>query len=135
MTSCLSTFAKVAVRLGPLKGVVANCHAKEVTRVRTGRPDGSTSAFDHKLTIISYTRIPSVHQSTADVWPFPLMTSGAIYSSVPTNELVRKSAMHDLVSTSITPFWPLLERTTVGAPAGPVLCFERSKSDNMICPD
>jgi hypothetical protein len=31
-------------------------------------------------TIISYIKIPKVHQSTAEVWPFPLMTSGAIYS-------------------------------------------------------
>ena len=32
--------------------------------------------------------MPKVHQSTALVWPKPLMTSGAMYSSVPTNELV-----------------------------------------------
>lgn len=69
-----------------------------------------------------------VHQSTADEWPQPLMTSGAMYSSVPTKDykddhtpsvcldpsiiwrgaisltLVRKSATHDLVSMSGMPF-------------------------------
>ena len=77
--------------------------------------------------------MPRVHQSTALVWPQPLMTSGAIYSSVPTNELVRKLAMHDFVSivgsdVGVAPFRPTI---IVGAPPGPD-CLERSKSDNII---
>ena len=77
--------------------------------------------------------MPKVHQSTALVWPHPLMTSGAIYSSVPTNELVRKLAMQDLVSivgrdVGVAPFRPTI---IVGAPPGSD-CFERSKSDSMI---
>ena len=32
--------------------------------------------------------MPKVHQSTADDCPEPLITSGAMYSSVPTNEFV-----------------------------------------------
>ena len=42
--------------------------------------------------------MPRVHQSTALVCPHPLMTSGAIYSSVPTKEFVRKFAIQDFVS-------------------------------------
>jgi hypothetical protein len=85
---------------------------------------------------ISYMRMPSVHQSTALVCPLPLITSGAMYSSVPTNELVRKLAMHDLVSMvgsefGLVPFLPMI---MVGLPPGSD-CFERSKSDNMMCPD
>ncbi len=77
--------------------------------------------------------MPRVHQSTALVWPQPLMTSGAIYSSVPTKEFVRKFAMHDFVSmvgndVAVAPFRPTI---IVGAPPGPD-CFERSKSDNMM---
>jgi hypothetical protein len=71
-TSSLRMLENVALRFLPLNGVVPYS--------------------------ISYTRMPSVHQSTALVWPLPLITSGAMYSSVPTNELVRKLAMHDLVS-------------------------------------
>ncbi len=79
--------------------------------------------------------MPSVHQSTALVWPQPLITSGAIYSSVPTKELVRKLAMHDLVSivgreVGVAPLRPTI---IVGAPPGPD-CFERSKSDSIMCP-
>lgn len=80
--------------------------------------------------------MPSVHQSTALVWPLPLITSGAMYSSVPTNEFVRKLAMHDLVSivgsdVELVPFLPMI---MVGLPPGSD-CFERSKSDSMMCPD
>jgi len=42
--------------------------------------------------------MPNVHQSTALVCPQPLITSGAMYSSVPTKELVRKFAMQERVS-------------------------------------
>ena len=61
------------------------------------------------------------------------MTSGAIYSSVPTKEFVRKFAIHDLVSmvgndVGVAPLRPTI---IVGAPPGPD-CFDRSKSDNMI---
>ncbi len=64
------------------------------------------------------------------------MTSGAIYSSVPTKEFVRKFAMHDLVSmvgneVGVAPLRPTI---IVGAPPGSD-CFERSKSDNMMWPD
>lgn len=64
------------------------------------------------------------------------MTSGAIYSSVPTKEFVRKLAMQDFVSivgrdVGVAPLRPTI---MVGAPPGPD-CFDRSKSDNMICPD
>lgn len=80
--------------------------------------------------------MPSVHQSTALVCPLPLMTSGAMYSSVPTNELVRKSAMHDRVSivgrdVVLAPFLPTI---IVGFPPG-ADCFERSKSESMMWPD
>lgn len=61
------------------------------------------------------------------------MTSGAMYSSVPTKELVRKFAMQDLVSIvgkefGVAPLRPII---IFGAPSGPD-CFERSKSDNMM---
>lgn len=100
-------FAKVAFRFLPLNGVVPYN--------------------------ISYTKIPRVHQSTALVWPHPLMTSGAIYSSVPTKELVRKFAIQDFVSivgreVGVAPFRPTI---IVGAPPGSD-CFERSKSDNIM---
>ena len=77
--------------------------------------------------------MPSVHQSTALVWPQPLITSGAIYSSVPTKEFVRKLAMQDLVSmvgreVGVAPLRPTI---IVGAPPGSD-CLERSKSDNMM---
>jgi hypothetical protein len=77
------------------------------------------------------------------------MTSGAMYSSVPTNEFVLKSAIQDLVSTNIvcpsahfpdvrrnqlTPFGPP-DLIVAGAPPGSPDCFDKSKSDNMICPD
>ena len=80
--------------------------------------------------------MPNVHQSTALVWPHPFMTSGAMYSSVPTNELVRKFAMHDLVSivgreVGVAPLRPTI---IVGAPPGPD-CLERSKSESIMWPD
>lgn len=101
---------KVALRFLPLKGVVPKS--------------------------ISYTSMPSVHQSTALVCPQPLMTSGAIYSSVPTNELVLKFAMHDLVSIagSVLELVPFRPSIIVGLPPESD-CFDRSKSDSMICPD
>lgn len=68
---------------------------------------------------ISNSRMPTVHQSTATECPSPLITSGAMYlrrqrwrqqrrthSSVPTNELVRKSATQARVSMSILPCGP-----------------------------
>lgn len=74
--------------------------------------------FFKTRTIISYIRIPNVHQSTAAVWPCAAITSGAMYSemspysayevsdqmcdlepSVPTKEFVRKLAVHVIVST------------------------------------
>ena len=102
-------FANVWFRLLPLNGVVPKS--------------------------ISYTRIPKVHQSTALVCPHPLITSGAMYSSVPTNELVRKSAMQDFVSMAGRE-GPMDGRCNiiVGAPPGPD-CLERSKSESMIWPD
>lgn len=86
---------------------------------------------------ISYTRMPRVHQSTALVCPFPLMTSGAIYSSVPTKELVLKLAIHDLVSSVGSDAEeppPDFARIMDGTPFASD-CFDRSKSDNMIWPD
>lgn len=64
------------------------------------------------------------------------MTSGAMYSSVPTKEFVRKLAMQDFVSmvgneVAVAPLRPTI---IVGAPPGSD-CFERSKSDNIIWPD
>jgi hypothetical protein len=111
-TSSLNIFANVAFRFLPLKGVVPNS--------------------------ISYIRIPKVHQSTALVWPLPLITSGAMYSSVPTNELVLKSAMQDFVSTKgytfeLAPFRPPA-KTIVGTPPESD-CFDKSKSESMIWPD
>jgi hypothetical protein len=49
-------------------------------------------------TIISKIRIPRVHQSTAAVCPIPWITSGQIYSSVPTKELVLVLAVQAFVS-------------------------------------
>lgn len=65
------------------------------------------------------------------------MTSGAMYSSVPTNELVLKLFMQDLVSMvgkllEDVPLRPL--RIMVGRPPGSD-CFDKSKSDSMMCPD
>ena len=64
------------------------------------------------------------------------MTSGAMYSSVPTKEFVLKLAMQDFVSIvgkllDDVPFRPTI---MVGRPPGSD-CLERSKSDNMMCPD
>lgn len=59
-----------------------------------------------------------------------------MYSSVPTNEFVRKSAIHDFVSIvgkDDGPL-PLRPKIMVGAPPGPD-CLDRSKSDNMMWPD
>ena len=108
-TSSLNMFANVAFRFLPLKGVVPNS--------------------------ISYMRMPKVHQSAALVWPLPRITSGAMYSSVPTNELVLKSAMQDFVSTKgyifeLAPFRPPA-KTIVGTPPEPD-CFDKSKSESMI---
>ena len=69
--------------------------------------------------------------------------------SVPTNEFVRKLAVHVIVSTNGTckilrkqetishsKLTPLCsECTIVGIPLGSFDCFARSKSDNMMCPD
>src|SRR3954451_6626416 len=109
-TSSRRILAKVALRFFPLKGVVPYS--------------------------ISYIKIPKVHQSTALVCPHPLMTSGAMYSSVPTNEFVRKLFMQDFVSIvgSELTFAPFRPRIIVGFPPGSD-CLERSKSDNMMCPD
>jgi hypothetical protein len=110
-TSSLRMLAKVALRFLPLKGVVPYS--------------------------ISYIKMPRVHQSTALVCPQPLITSGAMYSSVPTNEFVLKFAIQDLVSIvgklfEEVPLRPL--RIIVGRP--PVSdCFDRSKSDNIMWPD
>jgi hypothetical protein len=100
-TSFFSTFAKVAFLFGPLKGVVANYLFSLTVRTRCTYNTQTSNRPSERLTIISYTRIPKVHQSTAEVCPHPLITSGAMYSSVPTNELVRKSAIHERVSTRI----------------------------------
>lgn len=80
--------------------------------------------------------MPRVHQSTALVCPLPLMTSGAMYSSVPTNELVLKSAMHDRVSIvgSDVVLAPFLPTIIVGFPPG-ADCFDRSKSESIMWPD
>jgi hypothetical protein len=100
-------FANVALRFLPLKGVVPYN--------------------------ISYIKIPSVHQSTALVCPHPLITSGAMYSSVPTKEFVRKFAIHDFVSIAGREFEfaPFRPRIMVGFPPGSD-CFDRSKSDNIM---
>lgn len=108
--SSLKILAKVAFRFLPLKGVVPYN--------------------------ISYMRMPNVHQSTALVCPLPLITSGAMYSSVPTKELVRKLAMQDLVSMVgredvDVPFLPMI---MVGLPPGSD-CLDRSKSESMMWPD
>jgi hypothetical protein len=110
-TSSLRILANVALRFLPLKGVVPYN--------------------------ISYINIPRVHQSTALVCPQPLMTSGAMYSSVPTNEFVLKFAIQDLVSIvgrllEEVPLRPL--KIIVGRPPESD-CFDRSKSDNIIWPD
>jgi hypothetical protein len=60
-----------------------------------------------------------------------------MYSSVPTNEFVRKFAMHERVSMagieSARPP-PFLDSTMPGLPPPPD-CLERSKSDSMMWPD
>lgn len=80
--------------------------------------------------------MPRVHQSTALVWPQPLITSGAMYSSVPTKEFVRKLAMQDFVSMvgSEVGVAPLRPTIMVGAPPGSD-CLDKSKSDSIIWPD
>lgn len=55
---------------------------------------------------------------------------GAIYSAVPTNELVLKSAMHIFVSTRGTPLG-VINLIPAGAPPDSD-CFERSKSESII---
>jgi hypothetical protein len=109
-TSSRRIFANVAFRFLPLKGVVPNN--------------------------ISYISMPSVHQSTALVCPHPLITSGAMYSSVPTKEFVRKFAIHDFVSMAgMLCDVPLrLAKRMPGRPPESD-CLERSKSDNIMWPD
>lgn len=118
-TSSRKIFANVAFRFLPLNGVVPNS--------------------------ISYIKMPRVHQSTALVCPQPLITSGAMYSSVPTKEFVRKLAMQDLVSMvgrevefgfeeMPPPPEREFDRIMVGAPPGSD-CFERSKSESIMWPD
>ena len=120
-TSSRRIFAKVAFLFLPLKGVVPNN--------------------------ISYIKMPNVHQSTALVWPHPLITSGAMYSSVPTKLFVRKFAMQLFVS--IVGMLPgdgfevmppvcgrealelLAANKTAGAPPGSD-CFDKSKSESMM---
>lgn len=55
---------------------------------------------------------------------------GAMYSSVPTNELVLKSAMHILVSTNGTPFGVMCLIPAGAPPASD--CLDRSKSLSMM---
>ena len=64
------------------------------------------------------------------------MTSGAMYSSVPTKEFVRKLAIQDLVSmvgrdVGVAPLRPII---MVGAPPGSD-CLDKSKSESIIWPD
>ena len=61
------------------------------------------------------------------------MTSGAMYSSVPTKELVRKSAIQVLVSIVGRDVMelPLLPGIIVGAPPGPD-CLDKSKSESIM---
>lgn len=155
VTSFFRTFANVAFRLGPLKGVVANYTSSASRRNAMGatynhlvdedtkRPpvdSGSMSAaLDHLWRDIFYDPSTSFFEPTAGNTP-----------SVPTNEFVRKSAMHDRVSTrniyiptvrpihpdligQLTPLEPLCF-IPAGAPPGSPDCLDRSKSDNMICP-
>jgi hypothetical protein len=56
------------------------------------------------------------------------------HSSVPTKELVLKSAMTDLVSTTQFPFGVICF-TPAGVTDPVSVCFERSKSESIICPD
>ena len=123
-TSSRKIFANVAFLFLPLNGVVPNS--------------------------ISYIKMPSVHQSTALVCPQPLITSGAMYSSVPTNEFVLKFAMQLFVSIvgilfgvglDVMPpvcgreaLEPLAARRTAGAPPGSD-CFDKSKSESIMWPD
>lgn len=92
---------KVACWVSPLNGVKPYCgkvrEAKSEIQARAKTEENARTAVQHTqsspvvvqgLTAISYTRIPNVHQSTADDCPDPLMTSGAMYSSVPTKLLV-----------------------------------------------
>ena len=49
--------------------------------------------------------MPRVHQSTLAEWPLLWITSGAMYSSVPTNELVLKSFTTELVLIPLMTFF------------------------------
>ena len=59
---------------------------------------------------ISYSRMPTDHQSTAFPCPLPATTSGAMYSTVPMNELVRRSSVSSrpplAKPKSVTLTWP-----------------------------
>ena len=71
-------FENVSSRVPPLNGVVAYCWSVEFSF-----PSAQSHAATEldALTIISYIKIPNVHQSTAEVCPWVLMTSGAMYSA------------------------------------------------------
>jgi hypothetical protein len=120
------------------------------------RVDFSTQCLEKRqLTIISYTNMPSVHQSTALSWYCPTTISGAIYSSVPTKELVRSVWTQDRVFRRgychkyecvlliMTTVWNL-NRLILTAPRFDPFCkvgcpqtsfLAKSKSLNTMCPD
>lgn len=108
--------------------------------------------------------MPSVHQSTAEVCPQPLMTSGAMYSvdgqypqgtarvgrTLRADKRVRakvgdagarvdqdglgSSDYIRWITSEPTPFGPLC-LIPAGAPPGSPDCLDRSKSESMMWPD
>lgn len=113
------------------------------------------AVFGKLLTSISYTNIPSVHQSTELSWYWPTTISGAMYSSVPTKELVRSDWTQERVFSRgycngikwLLPIWTLWHPRLpyaptdsridpfckVGYPQTSILA--KSKSLKTICPD
>ncbi|WVZ23408.1 hypothetical protein V8G54_001952 [Vigna mungo] len=98
---CLISFAPVVEPrrlVGSLcSSALINCLAARLAGMLLGKVRSLCKMLENVLCLffplngvrpysISYNKIPRVHQSIALVCPAPVIISGAIYSSVPTNE-------------------------------------------------
>ena len=157
--------SKVSLRFSPLKGVVAYCRVgQHMVSIHSGTFSPRWT-YDHLVNQDS--EGPPIHGGRVPRRLYHLrryvlcamddVNSGLPYStrrrgtvpSVPTNEFVRKSAVHDrvsikgiytLISVVLRSMWichtPFSTWWIVaGRPPGSPDCFARSKSDSIMCPD
>ena len=97
-----------ACQLGPASAEARRCHGESERGVSRlpGRWRGCSAQAPERRCMLHacWLRASPLragrHQSTAAVWPTPLMISGARYSSVPTNELARPSGTATSVTSS-----------------------------------